>query len=436
MMPRAEERDRAHLFGDGSAVQHVHLHRGRRPSRRARRRAGCVLGASGARCGRCDRGRATRFDDDVREICQICWADHIIARARFHRSVASARSLGSLPAAEPPAPARARPGPSRGRRCRVRLSRSRARSKCGTDRVDVRVAPLPPSLPHPPPARASSRPPLTSASFPRTPRSLPPRARRSYNRRQADFAALKEYNDYLETVEDIIFNLCEERRARDGGARGCLPPRERRRDRAPEPAKRRGGGAPSLAAPVAMDHPPGTRPRTRGRRGACPRPPTSRTPRRDANRRRRGRGGPRPRRDPPRAPLPRLRLPTRGYHAQAQILPVPTAVPAPLSAGKMQEGGHGRHAHHAGWNDAEDTAEGRARRDAAVARACGVDGPERREAKGVARGEPELCARRRLRDVVAVSGVTINSCRRSTLGGGSLDYRSEGVRRGGAGRRR
>lgn len=57
-----------------------------------------------------------------------------------------------------------------------------------------------------------------------------------------------------------------------------------------------------------------------------------------------------------------------------QVVPVPaTAAPVPMSAGKLMEGGHGRHAHHAGWNDAEDTAEGRARRDAAVARACGVD---------------------------------------------------------------
>lgn len=31
----------------------------------------------------------------------------------------------------------------------------------------------------------------------------------SYNKRQVDFNALKDYNDYLETVEDIIFNLCE-----------------------------------------------------------------------------------------------------------------------------------------------------------------------------------------------------------------------------------
>ena len=79
----------------------------------------------------------------------------------------------------------------------------------------------------------------------------PPRARRSYNRRQADFAALKEYNDYLETVEDIIFNLCgNDVRATE---RAWIPPRERRRDRAPEPAKRRGGARLRAAAPVAMD---------------------------------------------------------------------------------------------------------------------------------------------------------------------------------------
>mmetsp|Transcript_22339 Transcript_22339/g.26887 ORF Transcript_22339/g.26887 Transcript_22339/m.26887 type:complete len:164 (-) Transcript_22339:454-945(-) len=30
-----------------------------------------------------------------------------------------------------------------------------------------------------------------------------------YNRQQEDFSELKDYNDYLEEVEDIIFNLCE-----------------------------------------------------------------------------------------------------------------------------------------------------------------------------------------------------------------------------------
>ena len=31
--------------------------------------------------------------------------------------------------------------------------------------------------------------------------------RHRYNKRQSDFSALKEYNDYLEETEAIIFNL-------------------------------------------------------------------------------------------------------------------------------------------------------------------------------------------------------------------------------------
>jgi hypothetical protein len=63
------------------------------------------------------------------------------------------------------------------------------------------ISPLPSLFPSPPP--------------------LPPlfRPARSYNKRQIDFNALKDYNDYLESVEDIIFNLCEglEVRATVGG---------------------------------------------------------------------------------------------------------------------------------------------------------------------------------------------------------------------------
>ena len=239
----------------------------------------------------------------------------------------------------------------------------------------MRVAP-PSLLPHPPPrARVVSSPRSRPRLSPEPPAPPPPRARRSYNRRQADFAALKEYNDYLETVEDIIFNLCEGNDVRATEARVDAYRRENaaeiarlNRRNAEEEARLR------AAAPVAMDH--------------SARDPTSDAwaPRRmseasdledtpAATRTGGGAGGG----DPP-APGSSAGPPSRdfgyrpgGYHAQAQILPVPTAVPAPLSAGKMQGGGHGRHAHHAGWNDAEDTAEGRARRDAAVARACGVD---------------------------------------------------------------
>ena len=59
-----------------------------------------------------------------------------------------------------------------------------------------------------------------------------------------------------------------------------------------------------------------------------------------------------------------------------QVLPVPTAgiMPVPLSAGKGLEMGHGRHVHHGGWDDGVDQSEeGLARREAAIAAACGVD---------------------------------------------------------------
>ena len=48
---------------------------------------------------------------------------------------------------------------------------------------------------------------LPAPSDPAVP--LRPPVPHSFNRRQVDFNALKDYNDYLETVEDIIFNLCE-----------------------------------------------------------------------------------------------------------------------------------------------------------------------------------------------------------------------------------
>ena len=39
----------------------------------------------------------------------------------------------------------------------------------------------------------------------------------------------------------------------------------------------------------------------------------------------------------------------------------------------MMEGGHGRHAHHAGWDDAASDPAARAKREADIAAACGVD---------------------------------------------------------------
>ena len=66
--------------------------------------------------------------------------------------------------------------------------------------------------------------------------------RHRYNKRQSDFSALKEYNDYLEETEAIIFNLCEgvETRATETGR---TPPQERRGHRAAAAAERRGGPA-------------------------------------------------------------------------------------------------------------------------------------------------------------------------------------------------
>lgn len=57
-----------------------------------------------------------------------------------------------------------------------------------------------------------------------------------------------------------------------------------------------------------------------------------------------------------------------------QVVPVPaTAAPVPMSAGKLMEGGHGRHAHHPGWDDAASDPAARAKREADIAKACGVD---------------------------------------------------------------
>ena len=57
-----------------------------------------------------------------------------------------------------------------------------------------------------------------------------------------------------------------------------------------------------------------------------------------------------------------------------RVVSVKPPTPAPMSAGKALEIGHGRHAHHAGWDDATDKSEeGQRRREAAIASACGVD---------------------------------------------------------------
>ena len=64
-----------------------------------------------------------------------------------------------------------------------------------------------------------------------------------------------------------------------------------------------------------------------------------------------------------------------GKNRPHHLVPVPArdAVPVPMSAGKMMEGGHGRHAHHAGWDDVADDPASRAKREARIEKACGVD---------------------------------------------------------------
>ena len=65
---------------------------------------------------------------------------------------------------------------------------------------------------------------------------------------------------------------------------------------------------------------------------------------------------------------------SRGASHARQVVPVPaSAAPVPMSAGKLMEGGHGRHAHHAGWDDAAKDPAARAKREADIAAACGVD---------------------------------------------------------------
>lgn len=180
-----------------------------------------------------------------------------------------------------------------------------------------------------------------------------------------DFNALKDYNDYLETVEDIIFNLCEGVDVRATEARVEAYRRENAAEiarlnqrNAEEDSRRRAlAGAPAAShardadaagdpwAPRRMsnasdaEETPGPAPPGAGFGGLFGHTPIAAT-----------------------------------SGAGAPVLPVPAAVPVPLSAGKMLEGGHGRHAHHGGWDDAGDRSEeGHARREAAIASACGVD---------------------------------------------------------------
>ena len=271
----------------------------------------------------------------------------------------------------------------------------------------MRVAP-PSLLPHPPPrARVVSSPrsrPRLSPEPPAPP--PPPRARRSYNRRQADFAALKEYNDYLETVEDIIFNLCEGNDVRATEARVDAYRRENaaeiarlNRRNAEEEARLR------AAAPVAMDH--------------SARDPTSDAwaPRRmseasdledtpAATRTGGGAGGgTRPRRDPPRAPPPETSATDPGG-----ITPKPRSSPSRRRSPRRSPRGRCRRG---GTGGTRITRGGTTRRipprDArggtppSRARAASTSERSRGEGRGKRRARASR-ARRRLRDVVAVSG--------------------------------
>ena len=179
-----------------------------------------------------------------------------------------------------------------------------------------------------------------------------------------DFNALTEYNDYLEMVEDIIFNLCEGIDVRATEARVEAYRREHaveiarinQRNAADEErrvASRGVGGAtvdtwaPRRMSNESAEETPG--PSTAGGGGlrgfgvfGSGGFGTGYTP---------GTGDP-----------------------HGQVLPVPTApIPVPLSAGKGLEIGHGRHAHHGGWYGDDQSAEGLARREEAIAKACGVD---------------------------------------------------------------
>ena len=213
----------------------------------------------------------------------------------------------------------------------------------------------------------------------------PPVTRHRYNKRQSDFSALKEYNDYLEETEAIIFNLCEGVETRATETKVEAYRREnaadiaRRQQRNAEEDRRLGARDPGMSERAADAGEPSNA------AGADPWAPRrmsadvsdlDETP---------GPGG---------AGLASARnvadggggggfgglfgytpgsLSGHGKHAQ-QVVPVPaSAAPAPMSAGKMMEGGHGRHAHHAGWDDAASDPAARAKREADIAAACGVD---------------------------------------------------------------
>jgi CDK-activating kinase assembly factor MAT1 len=226
-------------------------------------------------------------------------------------------------------------------------------------------------------ARVASR-----RAFPGVPESLarasvhhrppPPSrpSRRRYNKRQVDFTALKDYNDYLEAQEDIIFNLIEGVDVKETEARvdayrrehaseiARLQKRNEEEDRRLASARGVAASADATWAPRRMSgadsagegETPAPAPGGKAASGFAAMFGFGQTPGASGG----GGGG------------------TAG--GPPRVVSVKPPTPAPMSAGKALEIGHGRHAHHAGWDDATDKSEeGQRRREAAIASACGVD---------------------------------------------------------------
>jgi CDK-activating kinase assembly factor MAT1 len=204
----------------------------------------------------------------------------------------------------------------------------------------------------------------------RPPPPSPPPSRRRYNTRQVDFTALKDYNDYLEAQEDIIFNLIEGVDVKETEARvdayrrehaseiARLRKRNEEEDRRLASARGVAASADATWAPRRMSgadsagegETPAPAPGGKAASGFAAMFGFGQTPGASGG----GGGG------------------TAG--GPPRVVSVKPPTPAPMSAGKALEIGHGRHAHHAGWDDATDKSEeGQRRREAAIASACGVD---------------------------------------------------------------
>ena len=197
-------------------------------------------------------------------------------------------------------------------------------------------------------------------------------SRRRYNKRQVDFTALKDYNDYLEAQEDIIFNLIEGVDVKETEARvdayrrehaseiARLQKRNEEEDRRLASARGVAASADATWAPRRMSgadsagegETPAPAPGGKAASGFAAMFGFGQTPGASG-----GGGGT-----------------AGGGGGPPRVVSVKPPTPAPMSAGKALEIGHGRHAHHAGWDDATDKSEeGQRRREAAIASACGVD---------------------------------------------------------------